>query len=52
MKLIIDEGKILLVDGPASVVLLSGKINVLGAPLRIKENFELGFRPVRFPEVL
>jgi polynucleotide 5'-hydroxyl-kinase GRC3/NOL9 len=37
MKHIIDEGKTLLVDGPASVRLLSGKISVLGAPLRISE---------------
>jgi polynucleotide 5'-hydroxyl-kinase GRC3/NOL9 len=37
MKHVIDEGKILLVDGPASVSLLSGKISVLGAPLRIRE---------------
>jgi polynucleotide 5'-hydroxyl-kinase GRC3/NOL9 len=37
MKRIIDEGKILLVDGPASVSLLSGKLSVLGAPLRISE---------------
>jgi polynucleotide 5'-hydroxyl-kinase GRC3/NOL9 len=37
MKRIIDEGKILLVDGPASVNIISGKINVLGAPLKIRE---------------
>jgi len=37
MKHIIDEGKTLLVDGPASVSLLSGKISVLGAPLHISE---------------
>ena len=37
MKRTIDEGKILLVDGPASVSLLSGKLSVLGAPLRISE---------------
>ncbi len=37
MKKTINEGKILLVDGPASVSLLSGKISVLGAPLRIGE---------------
>ena len=37
MKRIIDEGKILLVDGPASVSLLSGKLSVLGAPLRSGE---------------
>jgi polynucleotide 5'-hydroxyl-kinase GRC3/NOL9 len=37
MKRIIDEGKTLLVDGPASVSLLSGKISVLGAPLHISE---------------
>jgi polynucleotide 5'-hydroxyl-kinase GRC3/NOL9 len=38
MKRTIDEGKILLVDGPASVTLLSGKISVLGAPLQKEEN--------------
>jgi polynucleotide 5'-hydroxyl-kinase GRC3/NOL9 len=37
MKRVIDEGKTLLVDGPASVSLLSGKLSVLGAPLRIGE---------------
>ena len=37
MKRIINKGKILLVDGPASVSLLSGKISVLGAPLQIRE---------------
>ncbi|MGD9130807.1 MAG: Clp1/GlmU family protein [Candidatus Bathyarchaeota archaeon] len=37
MKRIVDEGKILLVDGPASVSLLSGKLSVLGAPLRSRE---------------
>jgi len=38
MKYVIDEGKTLLVDGPASVSLLSGNVNVLGAPLQIEEN--------------
>jgi polynucleotide 5'-hydroxyl-kinase GRC3/NOL9 len=37
MKRAIDKGKILLVDGPASVYLLSGKLSVLGAPLQIEE---------------
>jgi polynucleotide 5'-hydroxyl-kinase GRC3/NOL9 len=37
MKTVVDEGKTLLVDGPASVSLISGKISVLGAPLRISE---------------
>ena len=37
MKNVVDEGKTLLVDGPASVSLISGKINILGAPLRINE---------------
>jgi polynucleotide 5'-hydroxyl-kinase GRC3/NOL9 len=37
MKNVVDEGKTLLVDGPASVSLISGKISVLGAPLRINE---------------
>ena len=37
MKHVIKKGKTLLVDGPASVSLLSGKISVLGAPLRISE---------------
>ncbi|HDQ06767.1 MAG TPA: hypothetical protein ENN36_08645 [Candidatus Bathyarchaeota archaeon] len=37
MKCVIDEGKTLLVDGPASVSLISGKLSVLGAPLRIGE---------------
>jgi polynucleotide 5'-hydroxyl-kinase GRC3/NOL9 len=37
MKRIVDKGKILLVDGPASVSLLSGKLSVLGAPLKVRE---------------
>ncbi len=37
MKHVIDEGKTLLVDGPASVSILSGKVSVLGAPLQISE---------------
>lgn len=37
MKHVVEKGKTLLVDGPASVSLLSGKISVLGAPLRISE---------------
>jgi polynucleotide 5'-hydroxyl-kinase GRC3/NOL9 len=37
MKRIVDKGKILLVDGPASVSPLSGKLSVLGAPLKIRE---------------
>jgi len=35
MKHVIDVGKALLIDGPASVNLLSGKVSVLGAPLQI-----------------
>jgi polynucleotide 5'-hydroxyl-kinase GRC3/NOL9 len=38
MKRVIDERNTLLVDGPASVSLLSGEISVLGAPLKIEEN--------------
>ncbi len=37
MKHIIKKGKILLVDGPASISLLSGKVNVLGATFKIGE---------------
>ncbi len=37
MKHVIDEGKTLLVDGPASVSILSGNVSVLGAPLQISE---------------
>jgi polynucleotide 5'-hydroxyl-kinase GRC3/NOL9 len=37
MKTVVDEGKTLLVDGPASVSLVSGKVSVLGAPLRVGE---------------
>jgi len=37
MKHVFKKGTTLLVDGPASVSLLSGKISVLGAPLRISE---------------
>jgi polynucleotide 5'-hydroxyl-kinase GRC3/NOL9 len=39
MKRVVKKGTTLLVDGPASVTLLSGKISVLGAPLRIREKF-------------
>jgi len=38
MKHVIDERKTLLVDGPASVTLLSGEVSVLGAPIQIEEN--------------
>ena len=38
MKHIIDGGKTLFIDGPASVTLLSGEVSVLGAPLQIEEN--------------
>jgi polynucleotide 5'-hydroxyl-kinase GRC3/NOL9 len=37
MKCVVKKGKILLFDGPASVSLLSGKISILGAPLKIGE---------------
>ncbi len=37
MKHVIKKGKTLLVDGPASISLHSGKISVLGAPLRTSE---------------
>jgi polynucleotide 5'-hydroxyl-kinase GRC3/NOL9 len=37
MKRVFKKGTTLLVDGPASVSLLSGKISVLGAPLHISE---------------
>jgi len=37
MKHIVEEGKTLLVDGPASVNLLSGKTHILSAPLEIGE---------------
>ena len=37
MKHTVDKGKTLLVDGPASVNLLSGRISVLGAPFKIGE---------------
>jgi polynucleotide 5'-hydroxyl-kinase GRC3/NOL9 len=38
MKRFIDGGKTVLVDGPASVKLLSGEISVFGAPLKLEEN--------------
>jgi polynucleotide 5'-hydroxyl-kinase GRC3/NOL9 len=38
MKHDMDEGKTLLVDGPASISLLSGEISVLGATLQLEEN--------------
>jgi len=34
MKRFVDKGKTLLVDGPASVIILSGEVEVLGAPLK------------------
>jgi len=37
MKRIIEKGKTLLVDGPASISLLSGKVSVLGANFKIGE---------------
>ena len=37
MKHIVENGKTLLVDGPASVSLLSGQISILGAPFKVGE---------------
>ena len=37
MKHTVEKGKTLLVDGPASVTLLSGQISILGAPFKIGE---------------
>jgi len=37
MKSIVEKGQTLMVDGPASVSLLSGDVNVLGAPLEVEE---------------
>jgi len=37
MKHIVEKGRTLLVDGPASVTLLSGKVDILGAALKIGE---------------
>jgi len=37
MKRVVEDGKTLLVDGPASVALLSGKVSILGAALKIGE---------------
>ena len=37
MKRIVEKGKTLLVDGPASVSLLSGRISILGARFKIGE---------------
>jgi len=37
MKHIVEKGKTLLVDGPASMSLLSGEVSVLGAALKIGE---------------
>jgi polynucleotide 5'-hydroxyl-kinase GRC3/NOL9 len=37
MTHVIDEGKTLLVDGPASATLISGEVTVLGAPLQIEK---------------
>ena len=42
MKRTVDVGKTLLVDGPASVTLLSGRVEILGAPL--KPNMKLVIR--------
>lgn len=39
MKHIVGKGKTLLVDGPASMTLLSGEISVLGAVLKVGEKF-------------
>lgn len=37
MKHIVENGKTLLVDGPAAVSLLSGQISILGAPFQVGE---------------
>lgn len=34
MKCVTNKGKTLLIDGPASISLISGKISILGAPLK------------------
>ena len=39
MKRSVEKGKTLLVDGPSSVTMLSGKAKVLGAPLKVEEKF-------------
>jgi len=39
MKHAVEKGKTLLVDGPSSVILLSGESRVLGAPLKAEERF-------------
>ncbi|MEM2562304.1 MAG: hypothetical protein QXT06_08260, partial [Candidatus Bathyarchaeia archaeon] len=37
MKVSIDKGKTLLVDGPASAILLSGKVEVFGHAMKLNE---------------
>jgi len=37
MRRVVEKGKTLLVDGPACVSLLSGRVSVLGAPMRVGE---------------
>jgi polynucleotide 5'-hydroxyl-kinase GRC3/NOL9 len=37
MKRVVDKMRTLLVDGPASVTLVSGDLGVLGAPLKVEE---------------
>ena len=37
MKRVVDKMRTLLVDGPASVTLVSGDLCVLGAPLNVEE---------------
>ena len=39
MKHTVEKGKTLLVDGPSSVVMLSGEARILGAPLKVGERF-------------
>ncbi len=39
MKHVVEKGKTLLVDGPASMLLLSGEIDVLGAVLEVGKKF-------------
>lgn len=39
MKHVVEKGKTLLLDGPASMTLLSGEISVLGAVLKVGEKF-------------
>jgi len=51
MNLTLEEGKTLLVEGPASVTVISGKVSVLGSPIKHTTGFVIR-KGKRLPSLL